>query len=263
MSKKLGLALGGGGARGVAHIGVLQALEENGIKPDYISGTSMGTVVGACYAKGITILEMLDVVAKLKPLDIVDVGVNGMTKLGLLRSKKVEKLFLKYLGDATFEDLQIPFTCTATDILTGNLHVFSSGSLVTAIQASIAIPSIFRPVAYEDMLLVDGGVLCRVPVKQVKDMGADVVIASDVLINTARKVEKPKNVIALLMRTFDVMDNNATGLAYEKYADICDIRLEPEMKGINQYVVKDLMRAYDEGYKTAMGQMDKIKELLN
>lgn len=263
MSKTLGLALGGGGARGVAHLGLLQALEENGIKPDYISGTSMGTVVGACYAKGMSVREMLDVVLKLKPLDIVDVGVSGMTKLGLLRSKKVEKLFLKYIGDTTFEDLKIPFTCTATDILTGNLHVFSSGSLVTAIQASIAIPSIFRPVAYGDMLLVDGGVVCRVPIKQVKDMGAEVVIASDVLKNTARKVEKPKNVIALLMRTFDVVDNYATQMAYEKYASSYDILLEPEIEGMSQYAVKDLLRAYDEGYKTAMEQMEKIKQILN
>ncbi len=263
MSKKLGLALGGGGARGVAHIGLLQALEENGIKPDYISGTSMGTVVGACYAKGMSVKDMLDVALKLKPLDIVDVGMNGMTKLGLLRSKKVEKLFLKYIGGTTFEDLTIPFTCTATDILTGNLHVFSSGSLVTAIQASIAIPSVFRPVEYGNMLLVDGGVVCRVPIRQVKDMGADVVIANDVLSNTARKVEKPKNVIALLMRTFDVMDNNASRLAYEKHKDICDVLLQPEMIGISQYMVKDLQRAYDEGYQTAMQQMDKIKQLLN
>ena len=108
MSKKLGLALGGGGARGVVHIGFLKALEEAGIKPDYISGTSMGAVVGGCYAAGISVDEIREAVLKLKTMDLVDLNAMAFTRLSLLRSKKLQNLFLKYLGDIKFEELNIP-----------------------------------------------------------------------------------------------------------------------------------------------------------
>ncbi len=262
MSKKLGLALGSGGARGVAHIGLLKALEEEGIKPNFISGTSMGAVVGACYAVGMTVEEMKGIISELKPLDIIDVSVSGIGKLGLLRSKKVQNLLLKHIGEATFDSLNIPFTCTACDLLSGKLYVFNEGSVALAVQASSAIPSVFRPVDYNNMLLVDGGVICRVPIAEVKEMGADVVIACDVLVNTELEVERPKNLLTSTLRIFDIMDNKITHLTYEKLKDKCDLLLLPEMKGMNQYAVRDLERAYEEGYQTAKQNMDKIKSLL-
>lgn len=114
MSKKLGLALGGGGARGVVHVGFLKALEEEGISPYCISGTSMGAIVGGCYATGMSTDAVRDALLGLKALDIVDIDALPFTRLSLLRSKKLQKLFLKYIGDATFEGLKIPFSCTAS-----------------------------------------------------------------------------------------------------------------------------------------------------
>ncbi len=263
MAKSLGLALGGGGARGICHVGVLKALEDEGIKPQYIAGTSMGSVVGACYAMGMSLDEMTKIIMDIKPADIMDFDVAGLTKLGIMRSKKVQKLFLKYIGEVTFEQLKIPFVCTSTDILTGKEYIFKSGPVATGVQASSAIPSIFRPVPYKDMLLVDGGVSSRVPIREVKDLGADVVIACDALANTFESVEKPKNLIGMLMRLYDVMDARQASETYRHTTNICDLILMPEMKGMSQYAIKELDRAFDEGYKTTKDNMDKIKKLLN
>lgn len=262
MSKTLGLALGSGGARGVAHIGFIKALEEEGIKPDFISGSSMGAVIGSCYAKGMKIDEIRDITLKIKTGDIIDFSASAITKLGLLRSKKVQRIFLQYLGDVTFDELDVPFTCTAVDLYSGKLHVFDRGSVALAVQASSAIPTVFRPVAYEDKLLVDGGVLCRVPVEQVKAMGADVVVAVDVLVNTSKKVEDVSNIFSMVLRLFDIMDNNATLLSEQLYPEKCDLVLKPAMEGMSPYAIKELDRAYEEGYQVGKDHIDKIKELL-
>lgn len=262
MSRTLGLALGSGGARGVAHIGFLQALEEEGIKPDYISGCSMGAVVGACYAKGMQLSEIKDIVLKLKAGDIIDLSPAFISKMGLLRSKKVHDLFDKYLGGLKIEDMKIPFKCVATELYSGSLYVFEEGDASVAVQASSAIPSVFRPVEYDGKLFVDGGCLCRVPVKVVKDMGADVVIAIDVLKNTAEPVDKVPNIIALILRIFDIMDTHNTEKTRLIEEGMCDLLLEPEMQGMSPYEIKELDRAFNEGYELGKGNMEHIKELL-
>lgn len=262
MSKTLGLALGSGGARGIAHIGFVKALEEEGIKPDYISGCSMGAVVGCCLAKGITCDELKEIALKLKPRDIIDVSPAILTSTSLLRSQKIVKLLTQYIGDTNIEDLQIPFQCVATDILSGKLITFKEGSAYKAVQASSAIPGVFRPVVIDDYALVDGGCLCRVPIRAVKDMGADVVVALDVLKNTEASVEKVSNILGMVLRVFDIMDNASTKLHRELEKDLCDLYLEPEMQGLSQYEIKNLDKAYDEGYEVGKQNVEKIKELL-
>jgi len=262
MSKTLGLALGSGGARGVAHIGFLQALEEAGIKPDYISGCSMGAVIGGCYASGIPAKEIKEVVLKLKPRDIVDLSGAVITKMALLRSKKISELLTTYLGDKKIEELKIPFRCVATELHSGKLHVFKKGNAAKAVQASSSIPTVFRPVKDEGKMYVDGGCLCRVPVKVVKDMGADVVVALDVLKNTEEQVDEIKNIISMALRVFDIMDANQTKMSRQLEKDLCDLYLEPEMKGHSQYAIKDLGVIYDYGYELGKENVDKIKELL-
>ncbi len=258
----MGHALGGGGARGAAHLGLLKALEEAGIKPSFISGTSMGAVVGACYAKGMTVDEMLEIADRLKPFDIIDVSVGGMNKLGLLRSKKIQNLLLKHIGEVRFSDLAVPFTCTSVDILTGGLYLFDKGSVALAVQASSSIPSVFRPVEYDGKLLVDGGVLCRVPILQVKEMGADVVVGCDVLADTEATVKKPKNLIASTLRVFDIMDSRISDLTHEKLGDMCDLLICPKMEGVSRYDVKALRKAFEDGYNESLHNIDKIERLL-
>jgi NTE family protein len=262
MSKTLGLALGGGGARGVAHIGFLQALEEEGIRPDYIAGTSMGSVVGACYAKGMDAQTMKRLVFELGIFDLLDVGASPIAKLGILGSKKLKKKLEETLGDITFDDLNIPFQCTSSDIVSGKLVLFQSGKVATAVQASSSIPGLFRPVKFEDKLLVDGGVLCRVPVKQVKEMGADVVIGVDVLYNTSQPIERPNNLISMLLRVFDMMDNTASQFARESYKEMCDLYLEPPIQGYSQYNMKDFDVPFNEGYQMGKDNLSKIQQLL-
>ncbi len=262
MSKKLGLALGSGGARGAAHIAFLHVLEEEGIKPYCISGCSMGAVVGAGYAAGISTDELKKKIAELKAFDIIDPAVAPLTKLGLLKGNKMRKLLLSSLGDMTFDQLKIPFACVATDILGGRSVELKEGSVVEAVRASSAIPTVFRPVQRENMLLVDGGVLCRVPVKLCKSMGADVVVAFDVLANTGERIEKITNIVQKVLRVFDIMDYNQNENAKILMKDYYDLWLVPEMEGLSQYVVKDAEKAYEMGYEYAKQHVGEIKELL-
>ena len=262
MSKTLGLALGSGGARGVAHIGFLRALEEEAIKPDYIAGCSMGSVVGGCYASGLSALEIKEVILDLRMRDILDLSPAVITKMSFLRSRKMGDLLAEYLGGKNIEDFKIPFRCVATELYSGKLHVFDNGNAVTAIQASSTIPVVFRPVQADNMMFVDGGCLCRVPVNVVKDMGADVVVAVDVLKNAGEPVEKVGNIIELVLRVFDIMDTHQTELARDIENGACDLLIEPEMKGMSQYLIKDLDKAYAEGYAAGKANADRIKELL-
>ncbi len=261
MSKTLGLALGSGGSRGVAHAGFLQALDEEGIKPDYIAGCSMGAVIGGCYASGMTVEEIHKIVLKLKKRDIIDIN-PSISQMSLLRGKKVRDLLVEHVKVKNIEDFPIPFKCVATELYSGGLHVFSSGEAALAIQASSSIPAVFRPVKHDNKLFVDGGCLCRVPVKTVKEMGADVVVAVDVLKNCSEHITKLGNILDMVLRVFDVMDNNNTVNLRERDGHLCDLWLEPEMKGMSQYVIKDLDKAYEEGYVLGKENIQKIKELL-
>ena len=262
MSKKLGLALGSGGARGVAHVGLLKALEEEGIKPDFIVGSSMGAVVGGIYASGVSAEQMHETVLKLKKRDISSINPAALSQMAILRSGKVKALLKKHLNKENIEDFPVKFRCVATDILSGQPYVFDKGEAATAILASSTIPAVFKPVRHEDKLLVDGGCTCRVPIKIVKDMGADAVIAMDVLKNCSQPVEEVHGIINVVLRVFDIMDAQNSSLRFERDGGACDLLLQPEMKGMSQYAIKDLDRAFEEGYLLAKDNMDKIKSLL-
>ncbi len=261
MSKKLGLALGAGGARGIAHIGFLQALKEEGIRPDFVSGSSMGSIVGACYCKGMTPEEMLDIVRELRPSDIVNLGIAPITKLGLMKWTKVRKMMSEHLENCDFADLQIPFCCVAVDLKSAKLIEFKEGSVVDAMLASSSMPTVFRPVEKDGMLLVDGGVLCRVPFRQVKKMGAEVVVAVDVL-GKCYPVEKVSNVLSLVMRTYDIMDEQRTRLQKQRYGRVVDLWLEPDMGDVSQYRIKFDQEIYDAGYRCGKENAESIKKLL-
>ena len=262
MSKKLGLALGAGGSRGVAHAGLLKALEEQGIAPDFIAGTSMGAVVGGVYASGVSAERIYEIVKTIKKRDIIGINPAALSQMAILRSSKVNSLLCEYLAVKNIEDFPVKFCCVATDLLSGKPHIFDSGDGALAIRASSTIPAVFAPVRYGDKLLVDGGCTCRVPIKVVKDMGADVVIAMDVLQNCSQPVEDVHNIVNVLLRVFDIMDAQNTASSYERDGRMCDLLLQPEMKGMSQYAVKDLDRAFEEGYLLAKKNMDKIKSLL-
>ena len=261
MSKKLGFALGSGGSRGVAHIGFLRAMEEENIVPDFISGCSMGSVVGSCYAKGYTTKYMEEIVKKLKFSDLFDLSLVPIKNGALLRSKKMQKKLKQYLGNTKFGELKIPFSCVATDLISGEVVVLSEKDkeVCLSVVASSSIPTVFKPVQMDDKLLVDGGVLCRVPIDTVRGMGADVVVAVDVL-GKIRACDKKYNVFTIMTRTFEIADCELTKKTIkEKHPDLF---LEPELGDMNQYKFKDIDFAIEKGYELGKAYADKIKQLI-
>lgn len=262
MSKKIGLALGAGGSRGVCHIGVLKALEEEGIIPDVICGCSMGAVVGACYAKGMPLDRMMNSVSKLKAIKFVDLSAVPLTNLAFFRGNKLHRILLANIGGITFDKLKIKFSCIASDVFSGKVITFKEGNVCDAVRASSSIPILFPPVKKDGYFLIDGGVLCRVPTVQTKEMGADAVIAVDALVNTKERMTDIKNVFTLTTRIFDIMDHNGSEMKKKIVGQENEVWIEPEMKGLNQYEVKNFQQAFEEGYAATKAKMKDIKKLI-
>ena len=260
MKKKLGFALGAGGSRGVAHIGFLKAMEEEGIKPDFIAGCSMGSVVGAAYASGMSIKEMERAVEKLRILDLI---IPTSQRGGLFETKRVRKLLERYIGDVEFDELKIPYRCIAVDMITQSVVEFHEGKVLDGVVASSSIPAVFKPTEKDGMRLVDGGVLERVPYRTVKEMGADVVVAVDVLGWRDCKKEMPTT-LGMILEVMDLMDNARTKRNREKdkRKKMYDIWLEPDLGDMNQYSCKKMNWAMMQGYVLGKLNADKIKKLL-
>jgi len=174
--KKVGLALGSGGIRGLAHVGVIKCLCRHGIPVDYIAGASIGAWVGAHYAlfEDIPRLEQFTVGKRLEKLNtFFELTLKG----GIVKGTKVQRLLDNWLGSADFESTKIPVRISAADIITGSEVVFSRGKLAPAVRASMSVPSVFIPGVVDGRFLIDGGVVNPVPVSVVKEMGADIIIA--------------------------------------------------------------------------------------
>ncbi len=260
MSKKLGFALGAGGSRGVAHVGFLKAMEEKGIKPDFIAGTSMGSVVGACYSLGMTADQMMTEVEKLKFSEIFDLSLNPIGNGALLRAKKMRKKLVKYYKDYKFDDLKVPFVAVATDLVTGNPYVFKGKEkVIDGVVASSSIPSVFKPVVKDDKVLVDGGITRRVPIDEVREMGAEVVVAVDVL-GKLRESRKNFNMFSVCLRIVDIMDSQIVD--HRREIQKPDLFLEPDLGDMSQYKFKELKTAFDKGYEIGKENADKIIKLI-
>ena len=193
---KVGLALGSGSARGWAHIGAIEAIEETGIPIHYVAGTSIGAFVGAVYATGdLDSLKQfalqMDWKKVLSYFDVV------FPRSGLMDGKKVHELFSIHTKARTFDDFKIPVKMIATDLNTGEKIIIDSGNIIESIRASVSVPGVFTPVHLNNKWLVDGGLVDPVPVKVVRDMGADIVIGVDLNsgLSNNNLPKKPKNVI--------------------------------------------------------------------
>ncbi len=255
---KLGLVLGAGGARGIAHLGLLQALEENSVKPDLVVGCSMGAIVGALYCMEKSSKELKEFVCKLKKKDIVDVTLKMISNRALLKSEKIDKIFDQLFGDITFDDLKIPFYCVANDIISCKEVFFGSGKLKTAVRASIAIPTIIKPVEIDDMLLIDGGAINRLPICYAREMGADKIIAMDVIGETKRAT-KLKSVFDIALRCLDCLDGYITENKLK--TDPADVLLRPNLGDMSPYKFTGLDTAPQIGYECAMEKIEEIKNL--
>ena len=256
--KKLGFALGAGGSRGVAHIGFLQAMEEADIKPDYIAGCSMGSVVGGAYAAGMTVEQMRHAVYKLRLFDLI---APTAQRGGIFEAKKIRRLLSRYLGDPDFSELQIPYRCIAADMIAQEVVEFSTGKVLDGIVASSSIPAIFTPTEKDGRRLVDGGILDRVPYRTVKKMGADLVVAVDVL-GWRDCSEKMPTTLGILLETVDMMDNARTKMKKEMDIDWYDFWIEPNLGNMSQYSFKDFKFAYQRGYEIGKEYAPKIKKAM-
>lgn len=173
---KIGLALGSGAARGLAHIGVLKVLEKNNIPIDFIAGSSIGAMIGGFYASGLSV-EGIEKLALDMTNRYIFSLVDPHIKKGFLKGERVKTFIQNNLAVTTFEECRIPFSATATDLKTGQIAVLSKGNMADAIRASISLPFVFQPVEMDGKTLIDGGVGAPVPVEVVKRMGADITIA--------------------------------------------------------------------------------------
>lgn len=258
--KKLGLVLGSSGARGSSYVGFIRALEENGVTPDFIAGSSMGAVVGGCYAIGMSSQDMEREILELKSMHLIDLSVRPVRNSAILRSNKMVKKLDSYFQGKSFFQTKIPFTCVAVDLISGKLYSFSgSDNLAQGVAASSSIPSIFKPVQKDGMKLVDGGVLCRLPIQHARDMGADVIVAVDALGKT-RIIDKGFNIVSVIMRSYEIMD----GVMTDKYIEQAkpDLVIEPDLGEMSQFKFKNFDTAIEQGYKAGIENIEKIKELI-
>lgn len=238
--KEIGLVLSGGGARGVAHIGVIQALEEVGLKFSQVSGTSAGSIVGALYAHGYSPKEIFDIIQQVSIFKSVR---PAWTWVGLLKMDGVQALLSKYLPENTFSSLKIPLTVAASDIKKGEIAYFHEGELVPAILASCSIPAVFHPQAIRENLYVDGGVLDNMPVTPIRGKCEYVIGSHCNRISSSFDATNLKVVIerSLLM---------AIGANTAVSKQMCDVVIEPP--GLDKFGAFDIGKAkeiFDIGYK--------------
>lgn len=278
---KLGLALGGGGLRGAAHIGVLEVLLENHIYPDLIAGTSSGAIVGGLYAAG----HSLNAIAKFYT-SYKDLQQSGRRSwpylllaprlpLGLLPSSVIELGLARLLGNKDFSGLGMPFTAVATDIYTGAAVLYSSyafepatlppgfvaetrARLVDALVASSAVPGIFTPKQIGRRTLVDGALVDNVPADVLKWMGAKLVIAVDLGFHVQQD-EPFRNVLQVLLQTTDIMGQRITNTVLTQHADIV---LRPKTGYVALWEFKKIPELIEAGRREARDKLGQIKDMV-
>jgi NTE family protein len=249
---KVGLALGGGFARGLAHIGILKVLEEEKIPIDFIAGTSVGSVIGAAYASGMSAKELEEIAALVR---FKDFSRWTFSRFGLFSNDKMGIFLRKVVRCKTFEQLRIPLAIAATDIVTGEPAVFTSGDLVDPVRASCAYPGMFQPVRVENRLLVDGLLAHAVPAMPLRDMGAERVISVYLAAHWV-KPGGPRHVFDVIGQCFSIAQSRMCG----PWQAASDIVLQPD---IGQFAYDDFVRAPElirTGEQAMRAAMPKIRE---
>ncbi|MFH0839430.1 MAG: patatin-like phospholipase family protein [Candidatus Omnitrophota bacterium] len=252
--KKVALVLGGGSARGMAHIGVLKVLQIENIKFDLVVGTSIGAFIGANYALGNDIEGAEKLALKFKTAENLDFIIPPT--MGLIRGNKIYGIIKSMLGDNTFSDLKIPLAIVATDIENGEEVVFTEGPLCDAVRASCSYPGIFVPQRIGGRLLVDGGIVNTVPVSIARQMGADIVVAVDV--GFCVNVGEIKSIFSVIFQTYQIMGDELN----RHQAKQADIIIRPDLIGIDQLAFDKAMTAIESGERAAVEKLPEIKKKL-
>lgn len=280
--RKIGLALGGGGARGFAHLGVLIALEENNIPVDVIAGTSMGAAMGAAKALGMDLGKLAQLLSCLDLNELLQVSENTMREVQRAIARgmveyvrgtswrkettpenlaRMYELFSLLTAKKNFSDVQIPFAVVAADVESGERVVLREGKLYQAVTASAAVPGIFAPVAHCGRYLIDGGVIEKVPAETIIDMGAEIVIAVDTGAQLTGRVDSSFD---LLFQSQRITSQSLTALQLERARKRLDgrlILLQPDVAWITLFAFEHLSDAVRAGKDEALARMSEIRNL--
>jgi NTE family protein len=251
---KVALVLGGGAARGFAHIGVIRALEQEKIPVDMIVGTSVGSLIGAIYAYDRNSFELEWTAFMLGKDNIFDYGLlNAFTGMGVAKGEKLEEFVRSKVPVANIEDLKIPFAAVATDLNRGTRFILDKGPVARAVRASSAIPGVFPPVSHQGKLLVDGGVVDNIPVSVAREKGADIVIAVDIgeqVINF-----NIVDVIDVLLQSISIM--GAENAKYKKKD--ADVLISPKVGDVGMLDFTQKKRCMTAGIDSTQKMMPEIK----
>ncbi len=249
---KIALALGGGAARGFAHVGVIAALEEAGIKVDMVLGTSAGSLVGAIYASGKNAAQLQEIALKMEEAEITDWTLPFFNR-GILRGEALSNYINRQVNNKLIESLPMPLGIVATDLKSGQGVLFTQGDTGRAVRASSAVPSIFTPVKIGDREFVDGGLVAPVPVKYAKQMGAELIIAVD--ISAAPEGNASDGTVAVLLQTFAIMGKSINEYALQG----ADVVVRPELVGVKSGDFTAKRRAIDAGRQAMQRMMPQLR----
>lgn len=249
---KVGIAFGGGGTRGFSHLGAIKAFEEFGIKFDYVAGTSAGSLVGAFYAAGYSFKEMYNIIKNIKEKDIR----KNLIPFTTSKIDGVGDIIINNLGDINIEDLKIPFSAVAVDIKSTKEMCISKGNLAKAVMGSCAVPGVFQPVVYDDMILCDGGLQNTIPADIPRYYGCDYVVSIDVNKSRTYGTDSTKVLDVLLCSVRILMKSNAI----RGYVN-SDVVIKPETKRFKSTKTNGMDDMIDEGYKAAIDVMPEIINL--
>ena len=253
----IGLALGGGAARGFAHIGVIKALEANGIKPDLVVGTSAGSVIAALYASGYRGTELNRIALSLDEASITDWALPFSGKFGgMIKGDALQSMVNRLVKNQSIESTKIPLGIVATDLKTGQGVLFQRGDMGQAVRASCSIPSIFQPTIINGREYVDGGLVSPVPVRYASQMGADFIIA--VNISTEPSSQDSSGTVGIILQTISIMGQSIDQFELER----AQVVIRPALKGMRGTDFKSRSNAILAGEEATLLQMDQIKAKL-
>lgn len=250
---RIALALGGGAARGFAHIGVIKALETNGLVPDLVVGTSAGSVVGALYAAGHGPFDLQKLAIQLDESSVTD---WSLFDRGVIKGEALERFINTHVGNKPLEGLRRRFAAVATDLQSGEPIIFQRGNTGTAVRASSSIPGVFPPVAINGREYVDGGLVAPIPVREARSMGADLVIAVDISGRPSGK--KNQGSVDVLLDTISIMGG---ALGKVELAD-ADVVIRPELRGLPATNFQQRHEAILEGEKVGFAAVARVREAI-
>lgn len=248
------VALGGGFARGYAHLGVLQTLQEHGIPVTSIAGSSIGSILGAAYASGIPLPKIIH---KCREIRFRDFARWRVSRYGLASNERLGALVQKLFGTKQFEDLVLPLSIVATDLGTGDAVVFRQGNLADAIRASCAFPGLFEPVQIGTRCLADGGLVAPVPTRAAREMGAELVVGISVGLHDGQR-GAPKNIFQVVSRAVSAAQKQQQE-GWERFADLV---LRPSVQGLAWDDFDRIDEAIEAGVTVGRSAVPKIRELL-